>query len=102
MILNISADLIQQYLMVGDFTGFIVAIYSQTLGTAFLGFILLALTIPIYIRTNHLGFVALIWFTVFGFMEILIPTAALSLGKVIMAMAVAVIMYTAFMGRSDY
>lgn len=101
MMHTVAADLIQQYLMVGDITGFLIAIFSQSMGTAFLGFILLGFSVPIYTRTQSVGLICLIWFAVFGFVEAIIPTPAVSLGKVVMAFAGAIILYRTFMGRGD-
>lgn len=101
MIHKVAADLIQQYLMTGDMMGFIIAIFSQSIGSVFFGIVLMGFSVPIYTRTQSIGLIALIWFIVWGFIEMIVPTPAMSLGKVVMAFAGAVILYRTFMGRSD-
>ena len=90
-------NLITQYLVVGDFTGFIIALYTQSMGDLFFGVVLLGMSIPLYMKTESIGFVSILWIMVFGILELWIPTPALNLGKVILVIAVGVLLFNTFM-----
>lgn len=93
-------DAILQNLISGDLLGFISAIFVQSMGTAFYGFILMMATLPIYQRTESLELVSILWILVWGGLEILIPGPIYSLGKLMIALSVGVLLFRAFMGRT--
>ena len=92
----IAQSLITQYLMQGDYSGFIIALYTQSMGDLFFGLVLLGASIPIYLKTQSIGFISILWILVFGALELWIPTPALNLGKVILVIAVGVMIFTTF------
>lgn len=96
----LAQTLIDQYLALGDVSGFIIAIYTSVMGDVFFGLLFLGFTVPIYQRTQSISFVSLLWFLAYGLLEILIPTPGLDLGKIIMAISIGVILYNTLMRGS--
>jgi len=94
-----GGNLLQQYLRIGDVSGFAIAIYTQSMGDIFFGLILLALTIPLYIRTQSLGYISILWITVSSLIETLVPTPGINLGKIILVIGVAGVLYSLFTRR---
>lgn len=92
-----------QNLTTGDLFGFINSIYTTSMGSApFVGFLLMILTIPIYQRTESLELVAVIWLLIWAPMEIMVPGPIFSLGKIMIAMSLGVLIFRAFMGRGHH
>lgn len=92
---------ILQNLTSGDVWGFFSSIYTTSMGSApFIGFLMMILTIPIYQRTESLELVAVLWLLIWGPMELMIPGPIFSLGKLMIALSLGVLIFRAFMGRS--
>lgn len=92
-------DAILQNLINGDLFSFMGAIFIQSMGTAFYGFVLMIFTVPIYQRTESMELVAILWLTVWTGIEALIPSPIFSLGKLMIALSLGVLLFRAFMGR---
>ena len=95
---NIATDLLSTYLMKGDLIGFLMALYTSTMGDLFYGLLVVAFTIPLWIKTGSFIYVAAIWMLIGFTLEALIPSPALSLGKVLLVLAVAAILFKVFLG----
>jgi len=89
-------DLLSQYLLKGDLIGFIIALYTSVMGEVFFAFILLGISVPLYIRTQSLAYVTVVWIILGALLEAIIPTTGLSLGKILMVLGVAAILYQLF------
>ena len=92
-------NLITQYLPLGDISGFVIALYTYSMGDIFFGLVILAILTPIYIRYQSLGAVAVIMFVAGTLLETLVPFAGLDLGKILLVLGVAGILYSLFTAR---
>lgn len=77
-------DVIWQYLLDGDFIGFLVAVYTSQIGEFFFPLLTMIVTGVLYMRTQSLLFVSIIWIAVgglfIGTMPVVSPIAVLMLG----------------------
>jgi hypothetical protein len=92
-------DAILQNLINGDLFTFLGAIFIQSMGTSFYGFIIMIFTVPIYQRTESMELVAILWLTTWTVIESLVPGPIYSLGKLMIALSLGVLLFRAFMGR---
>jgi len=92
-------NLINQYLGMGDASGFVISTYTYSMGDTFFGIVLLALTIPLYIRTQSVSFVGILWVLVGGMMNILLPAGGISLGNVLLVVGFSALIYRLFLRR---
>lgn len=71
----VGQNLLQQYLAVGDFLGFLQAVFTSSMGVLFYGLIILFATLPLYLRTQSLTFVAILAIILSTLMYAMIPIA---------------------------
>ena len=64
LIIQVAADLLDQYLQGGDLVGFIIAVYTSLIGEIFFGLIILIVSIPLYLRTQSVMYCSILWITV--------------------------------------
>jgi len=85
-----------QYLLNGDLIGFINAIYISLIGELFYGLIVLMVTVPIYIRTQSLGYVCIVWLLVGALLQVVLPVATFNIGWVFIVLGLAGILWKLF------
>jgi len=90
------SDAIMDLLLQGDFIRAVVEIYTSVMGQAFYAAVLLALSVPLYIRTQSLAFVAAVWLLVWGVLQVVMPAPAVNFGVFMMALAAGVLIYSLF------
>lgn len=93
-------DALLQNLLNGDLFAFLSGIFIQQMGVAFYGFIFMIMTVPIYQRTESLELVAILWTLCWSGLELLVPGPIYSLGKLMIALSIGVLLFRAFMGRN--
>jgi len=93
------STLLWQYLLKGDLTGFIIALYTYSLGEIFFGLILLAIFIPLYIRYQSLMAVSVIMILLGSMIEYLVPTQGITMSKILIILGIAGILYRLFVRR---
>jgi len=94
-------ELMNQYLKTGNLVGFVFAIYSSLIGDLIFGIIILIISIPLYLRTQSLAYVALLWLLLGSMFAFLIPIPARMTGYVFMILGVAGILYKLFIGSRE-
>lgn len=95
-----SWELLWQYLQQGDLVGFATALFTSVLGDLFYALILLALTLPLYIRTQSLSYVAVLWIVLSGALVVLVPAEAQRLLRLLFVLGVAAILLKLFVRSS--
>jgi len=79
-------DLITQYLVQGDLIGFILAIYTRPMGQIFYGLLMLIPSFTIYMKTQNLTYVYILWAGLSSVMLTMLPLAAFSVAHVFLAL----------------
>lgn len=97
-----TANLVTSTLAAGDFTGFVVGIYTTVLGEMFYGLIIFALTLPLYIRYQNIGPPLIVALLCVTFLEGIIPPEGLDLVRLLTVLGVAVVLYWVFTRRESY
>ena len=87
------SDLLSQYLMQGDFIGFINAVYTSILGELWFAIPLLILFVPLYIKTESLEFCAILWILIGGLLIAMLPAMAATTGTLLLVLGLAVLLY---------
>lgn len=87
------SDLLSQYLMQGDFIGFINAVYMSILGELWFAIPLLILFVPLYIKTESLEFCAILWILIGGLLIAMLPAMAATTGTLLLVLGLAVLLY---------
>jgi len=93
------SDLITQYLLQGDLVGFIFAVFTSSMGEYFYGIIVLVLTVPLYIRTQSLTYVYLLWALLGGILTALLPLGVLSVANIFLALGIGGLLYKLYVSR---
>ena len=80
--------------------GFILAIFTSSMGEYFLGFVILLVTVPLYMRTQSFTYVYLLWLII-GATSLfaLVPLGAYTVAAVFTALGGAGILYKLFVSR---
>jgi len=99
IIFTLVNQLHNQFLPLGDFTGFIVAIYTQYLGEVGLGMIFFTITAAIYVRYQNFSLISLIWILVGGLLQGAIPTQPINVGTIFWFGGITGILYKIFVSR---
>jgi len=86
-------DLLTQYLMQGDFFGFINAVYLSILGELWFAIPLMILFVPLYIKTESLEFCAILWILIGGSLIAILPAMAATTGTLLLVLGLAVLLY---------
>jgi len=87
------SDLLTQYLMQGDFIGFINAVYVSILGELWFAIPLMILFIPLYIKTESLEFCAILWVLIGGSLIAMLPAMAATTGTLLLVLGLSVLLY---------
>ncbi len=66
------------------------------MGEVFLGIVLLAVFVPLYLRTQSLSFIAILWILLGSMLSTALPSGVTGLGGVLLALGIAVILYRLF------
>jgi len=93
------SDLITQYLVQGDLIGFVLAIFTSSMGEYFYGLLILFITVPVYMRTQSLTYVYLLWACSGLLLLPLIPLGAYSVAGILITVGGAGILYKLFVSR---
>lgn len=93
--IKMDPSLLWQYLHTGDLAGFVIACYTQLIHQMFYVVVLLMLMVPIYIRSQSITYVAILWILFASVLIPLFPAVAWPLGYVLLAMGVGVLLYRA-------
>ncbi len=88
-VVETSLELLWQLLQQGDFIGFLTALYTSLLGDLFYGIVLLALALPLYIRTQSLTYVAIMWIILMGVFTVILPAEAYRIVRILFVLGVA-------------
>jgi len=94
-------DLMNTYLKNKNFVGFIVAIYSSTLGELFYGMLILIITLPIYLRTQSLIYCAIVWLVLGSFFAAILPVSASHVAYFFIAISLTSILYKLLTREKD-
>jgi len=91
-----------QYLPLGDFAGFIIAIFTQQLGEMFLGIVFFGLTGALYVRYQNLSMVSILWILIGGLLHQAVPTTGINIGTIMFIFGIWGILYRLFIqGRGS-
>jgi len=71
----VQQNLLQQYLAVGDLLGFLQAVFTSSMGVLFYGLLVVFVTLPLYMRTQSLTYVAVVAILLSGLMYAMVPIA---------------------------
>ena len=88
MLFSALSDLMSQYVIIGDFLGFLNAMYTVTLADFFYGGIFMIFIIPIYSRTQSWLYVSATLIFLSTFFYALTPTAAIPILKVVIVISI--------------
>lgn len=86
-------DLAYVYIIKGDLTGFVTAIYTSLLGEAFFAILILIITLPLYLRTQSLSYVSLLWLLLGSVFAALLPPAARNIAYVFIILGTGGLLY---------
>jgi len=89
-------NLIEQYLLNNDLIGFIIAIYTSVLGQLFYGVLVMIITVPLYMRTQSLSYVTILWILMGTLIETVLPIAVFNIGHVLIVLGIAGLLYKLF------
>jgi len=98
----VDINTILQYFFSGDFLGGFEAIYLSAFHSyyeLFYALLTLIILVPIYIRTQSLLFVSLLWTLVSGFLLIAMPMVSV-VGVVMLALGLGAMFFQLYMSRS--
>jgi len=101
MIGALVGQLHNQYLPLGDFTGFVIAIYTQYLGDVGLGMIFFTITAALYVRYQNFSLISVIWILIGGLLQAAIPTPSINVGTLFWLLGVTGILYKIFTSRGS-
>jgi len=101
MIGALVGQLHNQYLPLGDFTGFIIAIYAQYLGDVGLGMIFFTITAALYVRYQNFSLISILWLVIGGLIQAAIPTDPINIGSVFFFLGLAGILYKIMTSRGS-
>lgn len=85
----------------GDLSGFVIGTYTDVVGDLFWGLVFLGCLAPIYIRTQNLGYVSILWVILGALLEMAVPAEAMSLGKILIILGLAVLLYRVFVRSGE-
>jgi hypothetical protein len=86
-------DLLWQYLLNGDFTGFINAVFLSIMGEAWYVIPYFCLFTLLYIKTESLAYCAIVWILLSGVLLYAFPSTAATVAGFFLVLAIAVILY---------
>jgi len=90
-----------QYLVAGDFLGFIQAVYTSVLGLYFYGMLILIIFSPIFLKTRSAVYLMIIWL-VSGFALIgSLPAGFYQIGAIILYLSGGGALYYLFRNMRD-
>jgi len=69
-------DLLSTYLMVGDLLGFAQAVFTGAMGSMYYAFVLIIVTVPLYLRTQSLAYVSIVAIIFGSAFTAILPEAA--------------------------
>jgi len=85
-----------QYLINGDLIGFINAVFTSRLGELWYALIVFAITFPLYLRTQSLIFVCILWILLGNILVVMVPISVFKLGYVLMVIGIGGLLYKLF------
>ena len=94
----LSVDPLWQYILEGDFLGFIVACYTLLMGEGFYAYVMLIAFGILYIRTRSLALVSVAWTVIGSFFIVLAPLAS-PFVVILWIFGIAGIFWTLYTGR---
>jgi len=83
-------------LLGGDLIAFVSAVYTDPMGNMFGAILLLTLFIPIYVKTESVGFMAVLAFLVFGSLEVVMPAAGINFTRILLVLVAGYLLYSAY------
>jgi hypothetical protein len=91
-----SNNALWQFLFAGDFVGLVVAVYTTKMGEYFFAALMLLLGVPLYIRTQSLTFVVLLWVLCSGLLLAFVPLMVSKIVGLFIILAVGGILFMLF------
>lgn len=85
----------------GDLSGFVLGTYTDIIGDFFWALVFLGCLTPIYIRTQSIGYMAILWVILGSLLELVVPAAGASLGKILLILGLAVVLYRIFVRSGE-
>ena len=93
MPLHALTDLLGQYLAKGDLIGFINAVYTNLIGEFWFAIPLLFITLPLYLKTGSLEFVAIVWMLTGSALIAILPAMASTVGTIFLVLGIGILLY---------
>jgi len=94
----LSVDPLWQYLLEGDFLGFITACYTLLIGEGFYAYLMLVTFGIVYLRTRSLTLIAIMW-TIMGTFFIILAPVISHLVLILWALGITGILWSLYKGR---
>ena len=101
MINTVGLSPLWQYLVSGDFLGFITAVYTSVLGVYFFGMMILLVFSPIYLKTRSAVYTMIIWLTSGFALIAILPAGFYQLGAIFIYLSGGGALYYLFRNMRD-
>lgn len=92
-------DFLTQYLFQGDLVGFIIAVWTSSMGQMFYGMLIAILTVPLYMRTQSLTYVSILWLLSWGILQTMLPLAVWNIGHVFLILGTGGLLFKLITSR---
>lgn len=102
VLLTVDIPTLIQFLSEGDWLGFLQAVYTSAFGSAdiFYAVLVMALSVPLYVRTKSLLLMCIVWVLVGSALITAMPLVS-NVALFLMIMGIAGILYRLFIRRGD-
>lgn len=92
------SDFLTLYLDVGDFSGFVISSYTESMGVTFFALVLLMMSIPIYMNVGLFPTVG-IWIAFWGSWNVLLPPQGINIAFIILVLTIGIMIAYLFLSR---
>lgn len=86
-------DLVDQFLLNKDLLGFLTAMYTLKIGQWIYLLWMMIVAVPIYVRTQSLAYVSVIWILFGSIMVATLPAAGFPLGWILLGLGITGILW---------
>jgi len=88
-------DPLIQHLQQGNLLAFITGLYTRVLGTLFYVILILLVSVPLYIKTQSLAYLCILWILLGGVLVALVPIEGFQIGWILIIIGIAGLLYRA-------
>jgi hypothetical protein len=98
---GVALDPLWQYLVNGDFTGYINAVYTSVVGVYYYGLLILFILMPMYLRSRSVVYVMIFWLVTGVGLINLLPAGFYQIGGAILYLTGGGLLYFLFRNMRD-